>query len=114
VDGHQLVFSSALGLYQINQAASCNNPCMLTSIEPPAGNGMLPDRLGPVGFSQDGHLVVSSRVEDAMDKAEIWVDDGNGLDIKVDNDPIFNSAAFALTDMAITANGDIFLSSRTI
>lgn len=105
VDQKQLVFSSALGLYQINQATSCNS-CSPTPISPPVGT--LPDKLGPVGFSPDGHLVVSSRVEDAMDKAEIWVDDGAGLVIKVDDDPIFNSAAFALTDMAITANGIFF------
>ena len=111
IDQNQLVFSSNEGLFEISQATSCNS-CMPTTISPPAGNGMLPDRLGPVGFSEDGHLVVSSRVEDANDRAEIWVDDGAGLEIKVDDDPIFNSAAFALTDMAITANGDIFLSSR--
>ena len=110
-DQNELVFSSALGLYQINSAKTCTlTSCIETDI---AVSGM-PMKFGPVAFSpDDGQLVVSSRVVNANDTAEIWVRDGTGTFVpKVDNDPIFNSAAFALTDMAVTHSRDIFISSR--
>lgn len=115
VDQTQLVFSSDEGLFEINQATSCSgSACDPTNLTLPMN---MPTKLGPVAFDQTGsYLVVSSRVKNANDNAEIWVADDvtdlEDLDPKVEDDPIFNSAAFALTDMAITDNGDVFLSSR--
>jgi len=110
-DQDELVFTSDLGLYQINSAKSCTLTSCIEDEIMAAGS----PKFGPVAFSpDDGQLVVSTRVVDgSMDKPEIWVRDTTGsFQQKVIEDPIFNSTAFALTDMAVTHSRDIFLSSR--
>ena len=114
-DQDELVFSSNAGLFEITSARSCN-PCTHANVDTSGATGTNGDmsglKFGPVAFDQNGKLVVVSRVEETGDRAEIWVRNNGSFAEKVVDDSIFSSAAFALTDIAITASKDIYLSSR--
>lgn len=107
--------STAEGLLLFKNAGTCTEAAANCTIEDPAAGLSYP--LGPIAYDSSGdYLVVTATLAAGTDAGFYRVDDtvftpAAAADVLTDDD-YFNAAGFVLTDMAITDDDTVWVSSR--